>query len=99
RRRGLSPLRSSDLPGAVSQHGDALARGGDPGDVDLGRPDPEVDVDLAAVDAVAILVGNGPIEALAEGDVAGRVLVEECVVEDPVERADPPAGGARGEVP
>ena len=61
----------------------------DAGDLELGRADHEVDVDLARVER-----GRGPSsstgerEAAAERDVARRVLVEQRVVEDRPERAD-----------
>ena len=54
--------------------------------------DHEVDVDLGLVDAVASLLADHEREALAERDVAGRVLVEQRVVEDRAERADPALG-------
>src|SRR6185437_7822315 len=88
----------SDLPDALAQHRHAVAGGGDAGDVDLGGADHEVDVHLAAVDPFAVALLYGPVEALAEGDVAGRVLVEQRVVEDRVERADPPARVDEGEL-
>ena len=40
------------------------------------------------VDAVAVGLLDRPVEPLAERDVAGRVLVDQRVVEDGVERAD-----------
>src|SRR5919204_818648 len=86
RRRRVGAL---DLPAAVAEHWHAVALAGDPRHRDVVAADHEVDVDLAAVDAVAILVADRGCVGVAERDVAGGVLVEERVREDGVELADP----------
>src|SRR3954470_19351531 len=89
---GAVPALALDLPGALAQHGHGLAALGDAVDVELGAADHEVDVDLAPIDARPLeLVLDLVAEAVAERDVAGRILVEEGVEEDRSQRTDPPA--------
>jgi hypothetical protein len=70
------------------QDRDARAVGLDPIHGDLGRADHEIDVDRARVHAAVVGRVDHEREALAERDVARRVLVEQRVVERRVERAD-----------
>src|SRR5829696_186161 len=73
------------LPRAL-EHRDPFAVGGDAGYGEVGRAAHEVDVDLALVGLRRVLEQER--EPLADGDVAGRVLVEQRVVEDGAELAD-----------
>src|SRR5262249_60775983 len=63
--------------------------GGPPVAREPGRADHEVDVRRTLVDAVDLARVDQEGEARAERDVARRVLVEQRVVEDGAERADP----------
>src|SRR5205823_4891786 len=86
------------LPGEVSKYGYPLTLAGDAVDVELGRADHEVDVPGALVGALAVLVLDQEREAVAERDVGRRVLVQQGVVEDSLERADPPLAVDEGEL-
>ncbi len=81
-----------DLPLPVGDDRDAAAAGGDAGRLELVGADHHVHVGLRAVDAAArvvrLVVDAGVREAGAEGDVRGRVLVEQGVVVDAVRLAD-----------
>src|SRR5207302_2576708 len=81
-RRLLPATRRLELPRGVAEDEDALAVARDPGDVDLGTADHEVEVDLALVDPLAVLLADALLVRGPEGDVAGGVLVEQRVVED-----------------
>ena len=80
----------SDLPRPVAEHGHALPAARDPGHGHVVAPDHEVDVDQALVDPVEILLADRDRVGVAEREVAGGVLVEERVLEDGLEAADPP---------
>src|SRR5438874_4549484 len=87
--RPFARARSSDLPVAAAKDRNALPAGGDPVHVELRRPDHEVDVLAALVDAVRYFLLDEEWKTCAERDVARGVLVEQCVVEDGAEGADP----------
>ena len=87
---GGSRVPSLDLPGAAAEHGDGVAVARDAVDVELRRADHEVDVDAARVEPLPVgLVVTPQLVGVPERDVARGVLVEERLVEDRVERADP----------
>src|SRR5690348_15512549 len=81
---------ASDLPVTAAQDGYALAVSGYAVDVHLVRPDHEIDVLAALVDARHDVVVDQELEPGAERDVACRVLVQKRVVEVRAERADAP---------
>jgi len=81
-----------DLPLAVADEWDALARLADPVCFEGVRADHHVDVRFRAIDAVAPAAERnrpGLREAGAERDVGRRVLVEQAVVIDEAGLADP----------
>src|SRR4051794_15859367 len=91
-RSGTSPgaTGSLDRPAPVPKDGDLVPILADAVDLHFRRTDHEVGVDLRDVAALAVLVGadrEGVVRA--ERHVRGGVLVEERVVEDGAERADP----------
>src|SRR5207245_1966874 len=64
-----------ELPGEVPEHWNALAVDGDAVHGQLGRADHEVDVLRAHVGALAVVLLDQGGEAIAERDVARRILV------------------------
>jgi hypothetical protein len=77
-----------DLPDAAAEHRNLVPVRSDAVDLELWRPDHEVDMRPATVDTTAIVIADRVREAVAEGDVACRVLVEKRVVENGLERPD-----------
>src|SRR5919106_2379286 len=85
-----------DLPFASAEEGHNPAAGGEAGHLELIGPDHHVEVEVRAVDAVRAAAPRGLhprlVEAVAERDVRGGVLVDERVRVVPLHPAD--AGGA-----
>src|SRR5450631_23101 len=93
--RGVAGL---DLPDPVDEHRDLGALAGDAGDHDLWCPDHEIDVDARMVNVFAVGFVDRVRVGGADGNVAGRILVQERVVEDGPKRADASAGVHQGDL-
>src|SRR5207253_10135967 len=79
----------SKLPRALAEDRDGRAVGRDPVDLHVVSSDHEVGVDPALVHLRGVLVVEHEGVAVADRDVAGRVLVDQRRAEDRPEPADP----------
>src|SRR5579875_2749877 len=91
--------RALDLPGSFPDQRDAPGAPADPGRLELRAADHHVEVHGRAVDEARWALRPGAAEADAEGDVGGRVLVEERVVVHAAGLPDPRGGVYERDLP